>query len=70
MFSHIFVENLWRKIHKLEIPSSRSYIVFSSQVSSDTMLVFQKMKVGLTLLSRVHIFVEEESDSEHFQFLT
>ena len=36
-----FSENMWREIHKIGIPSSRSCTVYSSQVSSDTMLVFQ-----------------------------
>ena len=31
---------------------------------------FQQKKVGLTLLSRVHLSVNAESDSVHFQFLT
>ena len=31
---------------------------------------FQQKKVGLTLLSKAHIFVEVETDSDHFQFFT
>ena len=32
---------MWRKLHKLGIPSSHTCTVSSSRVSSDTMLVFQ-----------------------------
>ena len=40
LFHLTFAENLWREIQKVGIPSSRSYTVSSSQVSSDTMLYF------------------------------
>ena len=43
LFHLNFSKNMWRKIHKLGSPSSRSCIVSSSQGSSDTMLVFQHL---------------------------
>ena len=36
-----FDENIWREIHKVGIPSSRSCTVSSSHVSFDTMLDFK-----------------------------
>ena len=36
----ILLKNMWREIHKVGIPSSRSCTVSSSQVRSNTMLDF------------------------------
>ena len=33
-------------------------------------IYFQKNKVGMTLLSRAHLYFKAEYDSDHFQFLT
>ena len=45
--SILLLKNLWRKIHKIGSPSSYSYPMSSSQVSSDTMLFFHHVKLAL-----------------------